>query len=312
MEKEKKMPKIALGAWAWGMDGTFGDSYSVESLRPVYDAAMKKGLNLWDTAFVYGMGTSEKILGELIRDTSKDELIISTKFTPQCDDGTPETMQHMIDGSKERLGIDVVDVYWIHNPMDVEKYTPMIAPLYKSGQIRQVGLSNHSLAEIKRAEEILTKEGVKVSAIQNHYSLLNRSSEDSGILEYCKQNDMDFYAYMVLEQGALGGKYSASNPFPAGSDRANTYNPMMEKIDQLNKLIKEIADKYDASVAQIATAWAIGKGTLPIIGVTKVSQVEEAVKTASIYLTADEIKLMEDTADTLGLSTIRYWEKEMK
>lgn len=157
---------------AWGMDGTFGDSYSVESLRPVYDAAMKNGLNLWDTAFVYGMGTSEKILGELIRDTSKDELIISTKFTPQCDDGTPETMRHMIDGSKERLGIDVVDVYWIHNPMDVEKYTPMIAPLFKSGQIRQVGLSNHSLAEIKRAEEILAKEGVKVSAIQNHFSLL--------------------------------------------------------------------------------------------------------------------------------------------
>ena len=312
MSETKKMPAIALGAWAWGMDGTFGDSYTVESLKPVYEAAMKNGLNLWDTAFVYGMGTSEKILGELMKDTPKDDIIISTKFTPQCEDGTPDAMQHMIDGSKERLGVDVIDVYWIHNPFDVEKYTPMIAPLYKSGQIRQVGVSNHSLSELKRAEEILAAEGVKISAVQNHFSLLNRSSEKSGILDYCKKKGMDFYAYMVLEQGALGGKYSSTNPFPAGSDRANTYNSMMAQIDQLISVMKEIADAHQASVAQIATAWAIGKGTLPIIGVTKASQVEDAVKTAQIKLSEAEIKHMEDTADALGLSTIRYWEKEMK
>lgn len=312
MSETKKMPPIALGAWAWGMDGTFGDSYTVESLKPVYETAMKNGLNLWDTAFVYGMGTSEKILGELMKDTPKDGIIISTKFTPQCEDGTPDAMQHMIDGSKERLGTDVIDIYWIHNPFDVEKYTPMIAPLYKSGQIRQVGVSNHSLAELKRAEEILAAEGVKISAVQNHYSLLNRSSEKSGILQYCKERGMDFYAYMVLEQGALGGKYSSANPFPAGSDRANTYNPMMAQIDQLILIMKEVADEHQASVAQIATAWAIGKGTLPIIGVTKASQVEDAVKTAQIKLSETEIKRMEDTADALGLSTIRYWEKKMK
>ena len=168
----------------------------------------------------------------------------------------------MIDGSMQRLGVDMIDVYWIHNPFDVEKYTPMIAPLYKSGQIRQVGVSNHSLSELKRAEEILAAEGVKISAVQNHFSLQNRSSEKSGILAYCKEKGMDFYAYMVLEQGALGGKYSSANPFPAGSDRANTYNPMMAQIDQLAAVMKEIADVYQASVAQIATAWAIGKGTL--------------------------------------------------
>ena len=117
---------------------------------------------------------------------------------------------------------------------------------------------------------------------------------------------------MVLEQGALGGKYSSANPFPAGSDRANTYNPMMAQIDQLILIMKEVADEHQASVAQIATAWAIGKGTLPIIGVTKASQVEDAVKTAQIKLSETEIKRMEDTADALGLSTIRYWEKKMK
>ena len=312
MEETKKMPPAALGAWAWGMDGTFGDTYTVENLKPVYEKAMENGLNLWDTAYVYGMGTSEKILGELIKDTPKEELIISTKFTPQCEDGTPEAMQHMIDGSKQRLGTDVIDVYWIHNPYDVEKYTPMIAPLYKSGQIRKVGVSNHSLAELKRAEEILAAEGVKIEAVQNHFSLLNRSSEKSGILDYCHEKGMDFYAYMVLEQGALSGKYSTENPFPEGSDRAKTYNPLMGKIDELIAVIKKIADAHDASVAQISEAWAIGKGVLPIIGVTKVSNVEDIIKTAQIDLTEDEIKLMEETADKLGISTIRYWEKEMK
>ena len=87
---------------------------------------------------------------------------------------------------------------------------------------------------------------------------------------------------------------------------------MMSQIDELIAVMKEIADKHDASVAQIATAWAIGKKTLPIIGVTKVEQVEDAAKSASIELSEEEIRKMENKADELGLSTIRYWEKEMK
>ena len=75
--------------------------------------------------------------------------------------------------------------------MDVEKYTPMLIPLAQSGQIREIGVSNHSLAEIKRVDEILGKAGLKVFAVQNHYSLLNRSSEESGILDYCKENGID-------------------------------------------------------------------------------------------------------------------------
>lgn len=114
---------------AWGNDGTFGDQYAAADLKDVYAAAMKQGLNLWDTAVVYGMGTSENILGELTKDTPQKDLILSTKFTPQIEDGTAEAMQNMLNGSKERLHADVIDIYWIHNPMDVEKYTPMLIPL---------------------------------------------------------------------------------------------------------------------------------------------------------------------------------------
>jgi len=309
---EKKLPKIAMGAWAWGNDGTFGDHYAAADLKDVYSAAMKQGLNLWDTAVVYGMGTSENILGELTKGTSQEDLILSTKFTPQIEDGTADAMQNMLNGSKERLHTDVIDIYWIHNPMDVEKYTPMLIPLAKSGQIRQIGVSNHNLAEIKRANEILGAAGLKISAVQNHYSLMNRSSETSGILDYCKENRITFFAYMVLEQGALSGKYDTAHPFPTNSDRGRTYNPVLPQIEKLTAEMKKVADAHSATVAQIATAWAICKGTLPIIGVTKVHHVEDAAKAVQIELTSEEIQRLERTADETGVSTILYWEKAME
>ena len=212
----------------------------------------------------------------------------------------------------ERLNTDYIDIYWVHNPMDVEKYTPMIIPLAKRGQIKEIGVSNHNLSEIKRANEILNAEGLKISAVQNHFSLLNRSSETSGILEYCKGNDITFYAYMVLEQGALTGKYDTAHLFPENSDRANAYNPILGEIEKLVAVMKETGEKYNASAAQIATAWAICKGTLPIIGVTKTGHVTDAVKAADIVLTEDEIKTMENMADSIDVSTIRYWEKIME
>ena len=176
------LPKIALGAWSWGAgaaggDQVFGNHLFEEELKPVFEKAMECGLNLWDTAAVYGEGTSERILGNFVKDVRRDSVILSTKFTPQIAGSSPDAMQEMIDGSKERLHTDVIDVYWIHNPVDAPKWTPDLIPLAKSGQIKTIGVSNHNLAEIKRANEILAAEGLKISAVQNHYSLLHRSSE---------------------------------------------------------------------------------------------------------------------------------------
>ena len=310
---QKSLPKVALGAWAWGNDGTFGGTLTAESLRPVFDAAMNAGLNLWDTAYVYGMGQSEKTLCALIRDLPRDSCLISDKFTPQCADPTAENaVTALYETSAKLLGTDYMDFYWIHNPMDVPKWTEKLVPLAKSGKIGKIGLSNHSLDEIKEAVAILEKEGLKISAIQNHYSLLNRSSETSGILDYCKENGITFCAYMVLEQGALSGKYDTQHPFPEDSDRGRTYNPMLPELEKLNAALKEIADRHGVSVAQLPVAWAIAKGTLPIIGVTKVNQVEDAVQAASLELSQDEIQAMEALGDQAGLNVIRYWEKEMK
>ncbi len=316
MSENKTLPKIALGAWSWGKgavggDQIFGNHLLEKDLKPVFDLAMSNGLCLWDTAAVYGEGTSEKILGNFIKNISRKDIIISTKFTPQIVSDSPNAMQEMLNESKNRLNTEIIDLYWIHNPMDVEKWTPKLIPLFQSGQIKSVGVSNHNLAEIKRANEILGEADIKISAVQNHYSLLHRSSEKAGIVDYCKEHNITFYSYMVLEQGALSGKYNQENPFPQGSSRAVYYNSILQKLEILVDKLKQIGEKYSASPAQIAIAWAIYKGTLPIIGVTKVSQVEEAAKAINIKLNNDEIKYLELLSDEAGVNTLRDWEKNM-
>ena len=312
-QNQLELPKIALGAWAWGNDGTFGNTLKEEDLHPVFEAAMAQGLNLWDTAYVYGMGTSEAVLGRLLKDTPRESYLVSTKFTPQCADPLADNaVTEMYEGSVKRLGTDFMDFYWIHNPVGAPKWITELIPLAKSGKIGKIGVSNHSLAEIKEAEAILEKEGLHISAVQNHYSLLNRSSETSGILDYCKEKGMVFFSYMVLEQGALSGKYDRQHPFPEGSDRAKTYNPVLGQLEALNAGLKEIADRHNIGVAQVPVAWAIAKGTLPIIGVTKVSHVEDAAKAGSIVLSLEEIDAIEALADKANINAVRMWEKEMK
>ena len=316
MSKNSVMPRIAMGAWSWGAgaaggDQVFGNHLSEADLKPVFDRAMELGLNLWDTAAVYGEGSSEHILGDFVRSAGPENVILSTKFTPQIADGTAQAMQHMIDGSKERLHTEVIDLYWIHNPMDVERWTPDLIPLLKSGQVKAVGVSNHDLNQIKRANEILGAEGFRVSAVQNHFSLLHRSSERAGILDYCKENHITFFAYMVLEQGALTGRFDTEHPFPAGTGRGEAYNPHLKELEQLIAALREVGARHSATPAQIATAWAIAKGTLPIIGVTKVKQVEEAAAAAQIRLSMDEISHLEELGDVAGVHTLREWEQEM-
>ena len=307
------LPKIALGVWAWGNDGTFGNDTTADSLKPIFDTAMANGLNLWDTAYAYGMGTSEKVLAGFLKELPRDSFLVSDKFTPQCANGKPTAMADMIKMQLKLMELDRFDIYWIHNVWDAPHWTDELAKYYEGKEdVPLLGVSNHNLAEIKQANEILKSHGLKLSAVQNHLSLINRSSEDSGILAYCKENGITFFSYMVLEQGALSGKYDTKHPMPLGSDRAQTYNPLLPKLEVLNAELRKLAEKYGVGPAQIPVAWAIAKGTLPIIGVTKENQVLDAVKAAGITLSAEDTQRLEKLADSLELNVIRFWEKEMK
>lgn len=312
-----KESKIALGTWAWGAgafggDSVFGNKTDEETLRPVFEAAMKAGLNLWDTATVYGMGESERILGTFVSHEKREHVLVSTKFTPQIAEMYENSVEKMAAASMERMGLDYIDIYWIHNPMDVERWTPGLIPLLKSGKVKRIGVSNHNLDEIRRADEILAKEGFKVSAVQNHFSLLYRSSEKAGILDYCKQKGIEFWAYMVLEQGALSGKYGKEHPLPAESDRGRRYNPVLDRLEALTNGMRSVGERYGISCSQVGIAWAIAKGALPLIGATKERHVLEAAEAAKVKLSQAEVEQLELLADATGVDTRGEWEHTME
>ena len=307
-----KDSKIILGTWSWGSgavggDQVFGNHLEMEQLKPVFEAGMQAGLNVWDTATVYGMGASESILGELAKAYPRKEVVLSTKFTPQIAPDTADAVTELMENSLKLLQTDYIDMYWIHNPADVERWTPGLIPLLQSGKVKRVGVSNHNLAD-----EILAEAGFHVSAIQNHYSLLYRSSERGGVLDYCLQHGIQFWGYMVLEQGALSGKYNTQNPLPAESDRGRKYNPVLPQIENLTNAMKTIGEKYGASCSQIGIAWAIAKGVMPIIGATKTHHVLEAAEAAKIHLTTDEVKELEVLAEATGVDTRGSWEHSME
>ena len=309
-----EMPKIALGAWAWGNDGTFGGKQDENVLKEVFDTAMANGLCLWDTAYAYGAGQSEKVLGRFVKGLPRGSFMISDKLTPQVMDASSQTpVKDMLDMQLSLMGLERFDIYWIHNTSGAPEWTRKLAEFFEGKEDAPlIGVSNHNLSEIKEADKVLREHGLKLSAVQNHYSLINRSSESSGILKYCRENGMTFFSYMVLEQGALSGKYDSSHPMPEGSARAKTYNPLMDKLEVINAELSKIAAKHGVITAQIPVAWAIAKGTLPIIGVTGKKQVEDAVKAMNVKLSDDEIGTIEDTAERQGIDAIRFWEKEMR
>lgn len=131
----------------------FGNNLSAKDLKPVFDTAMKNGLNLWDTATVYGMGSSESILASFVKQCPREQVAISTKFTPQITPDSPGAVEEMLDASLKRFETDYVDIYWIHNPADVERWTPGLIPLLKKGKVKRVGVSNHNLAGIETQQK---------------------------------------------------------------------------------------------------------------------------------------------------------------
>lgn len=133
------MTNIILGTWSWGAgmfggDSVFGVHTDEQTLKPVFNAAEEAGVRTWDTATAYAMGESERILGTFISGKDRSKFTISTKFTPQLAEMYNNSVETMADASMERMGIDYIDIYWIHNSADVERWTPRIDTVAEIGQ----------------------------------------------------------------------------------------------------------------------------------------------------------------------------------
>ncbi|MDG3141535.1 aldo/keto reductase [Streptococcus suis] len=308
---------IIIGTWSWGSGGfaggdtVFGHQLEAQDLTPVIDLAMTNGINTFDTAYAYANGQSESILGELLAAYPRDSFRISTKFTPQLAQlETSNPVITMLEGSLKRMKIEAVDLYWIHNSSDIDKWTPYLVDAVKTKKIKSIGVSNHNLEQVKRVVEILKPHGIRLSAVQNHFSLLYRQSIDDGLLDYCQENGIDFYSYMVLEQGLLSGKYDEQHLLPAGSRRGERFNHFFPQLRHLLEQLKDLATKYHVTSAQIAIAWAMAKGTSPIIGITSKEQVQDLIAVKQLQLTPIELQQLEELAIQSGVDTRGGWEGE--
>ena len=267
MNENKK--EVMIGTWAWGpgMNGSklvFGKSYDESVLRDTFEKATKLGFLKWDTAAVYGMGSCEKLLGGFIN--GRKDIFLSTKYFP-TKKYKAGSLTDSFNESMERLQLKSADIFWLHAPKNIEENLSEAVPLMKDGRIKSIGISNVSMENIKTAERYLEKNGLKLGAVQNHFSLLRNDQQP--IIDYCNSKGIQYYAYMVLEQGALTGRYNAKNHFPTFSMRGFAFpKSKFKKIEDLLNLMKTIANKYGIDESQIPILWAIAKGAIPIIGIT--------------------------------------------
>lgn len=302
---------VMIGTWAWGSgyNGSkmiFGKGYDEQILKDTFEKAVSLGFTKWDTAAVYGMGSCERRLGNFIK--GANDIFISTKYFPNKKFKS-EDLENSFNESMERLGLKSADLFWIHKPNNLLLNLNEAVPLMKDSRIRSIGISNVSMKDIKDAEEFLGQHGLKLGAVQNHFSLLR--SDQQPIIDYCKQRGITYYAYMVLEQGALAGRYNAKDHFPTLSMRNFAFpKSKFRKIEGLLNMMKEIADKYGIDRSQIPILWAIAKGAVPIVGITKPSYVEKLADALKIGLTDEEVISLTEEAGKTGIRQQGSWEPQ--
>ena len=305
------MKDVLIGTWAWGpgMNGTrmvFGNKQDPQALKESFEEAVKLGFLNWDTAAVYGMGSCEKFLGGLI--AGHDEIFISTKFMPSKK-YKKGALVKSFEESMSRLGRTYADLFWIHVPNALEQNLSEAVPLMKDGRIKSLGVSNVSLAHIKLAQEILAKEGLKLGAVQNHFSIIRNDQQP--IIDYCNENGIKYYAYMVLEQDALAGHYSYDNPFPAFSFRSFLFpRKNFKKIEALLACMRDVASKYSIDPSQVPILWVIAKGANPIVGITKPSHAKKLAAAIDVELTPEEVDMITKEAAATGIRQQGSWEPQ--
>ena len=303
--------EVMIGTWAWGpgFNGSkqvFGNNYDEEILRETFEVAVNLGLTRWDTAAVYGMGSCEKLLGKFIN--GRDGIFISTKFFPdkKFREGALEKSFHE---SMTRLNLKSADLFWIHKPNNLTKNLQEAVPLLQDGRIRSIGISNVSLKDIRTAEDILSREGLSLGAVQNHFSLLRNDQQP--LIDYCNSKGITYYAYMVLEQGALAGRYNVTCPFPLLSMRRLAFpKSKFRKIESLLKLMEQTALKYNIDKSQIPVLWVIARGAVPIIGITKPVYAERLAEALQVDLTPEEIEQLTSEAAATGIRQQGSWEPQ--
>jgi aryl-alcohol dehydrogenase-like predicted oxidoreductase len=292
--------QFGTGTWAWGdrLFWGYGRGYNDDDLRAVFNASLNAGIDLFDTAEVYGQGRSETLLGQFILESGR-QVRVATKFMPYPWRLSRRSAQRALRGSLKRLGREKVELYQIHMPfppLKIETWVEALSDLAQSGLIGAVGVSNYDRDQTQRAYDILIRQGIPLASNQVEYHLLNRKIEKNGLLKHCQELGVTVIAYSPLGQGLLTGKFTPENP-PRGV-RSRYGAKLLVKIQPLLKLMRQIsADHAGKTPGQVALNWVMCKGTFAIPGAKNLRQMEENAGALGWELTLDEVAALDEASD---------------
>jgi aryl-alcohol dehydrogenase-like predicted oxidoreductase len=310
----------AQGLGCMGMSEFYGTGDQAEAERTVR-RALDLGVTFLDTADMYGPFTNERLVGQAIAGR-RDEVTLATKFGNERGEdgsfrginGSPEYVHRACDASLQRLGVDVIDLYYQHRvdtSVPVEDTWGALKELVEAGKIRHAGISEAAPDTIRRAHAVQP-----VTALQTEYSLWTRDPEDDGVLATCAELGIGFVAYSPIGRGFLSGQIRSLDDLAA--DDFRRHNPRFQgeafaKNLELVDRVREIAEAKGVTATQLALAWVMAQSgragnpsIVPIPGTKRVSYLEENAGAADVELTEDDLRALDEAAPAGATAGDRY------
>ncbi|THH00720.1 hypothetical protein EW026_g1867 [Hermanssonia centrifuga] len=304
---------IGFGAMGLGTISSYGPTTSMEERLALLDAVYESGCTNWDTADVYG--ECEDVLGTWFKRSGKrNEIFLATKFgfvfrETMGIDGSAEYVKAAFSKSLQRLGVDTIDLYYLHRPdptVPIEITVGAMAEFVKAGKVKYLGLSECSAQTLRRAHAVHP-----ISALQIEYSpfILDIEDEKVGLLKAARELGVAIVAYSPLGRGLLTGSIKSPGDFPEGDFRGIVPRFSKENFPNILKIVeglKAIGDRHGATSGQVSLAWLLAQGdVIPIPGTKKIKYLKENVGALKLKLTEKdvaEIRAIAEAADLPGES----------
>ncbi|MHC5374491.1 aldo/keto reductase [Enterococcus sp. LJL120] len=301
--------KICLGAMSFGDPVNWFHKWVLEedASRPIIKGSLDLGINFFDTANVYSIGRSEEILGAALKDyADRDKIVLATKVHQKMFDGpnggglSRKHIMSQIDQSLKRLQTDYVDLYIIHRwdyTTPIEETMEALHDVVKAGKARYIGASAMHAFQFQAANNVAEKNGwTQFVSMQNHLNLIYRE-EEREMIPYCESKGIALTPYSPLASGRLARNNNETSKRLETDDTARSkYDKTAEQDQLIIDRVGELAERYGVSRVEISLSWLFSKPTLaaPVIGATKLSHVETAVKAVDMKLTPADIAYLEE------------------
>ena len=299
---------VCLGCMSYGMPGQGNHPWTLDedSSRPFIQRALELGINFFDTANVYSLGSSEEILGRALRDFARrDEVVIATKVHGRMRPGpngaglSRKAIIQEIDASLRRLGTDYVDLYQIHRwdrRTPIEETMEALHDVVKAGKALYVGASSMWAWQFSKALHVAdTHNWTPFSTMQNHYNLLNRE-EEREMMPLCADRGIGVIPWSPLARGKLTRPWDASTERSETDEFGKSLYGQLESDRAVVETVAKVAGDRGVPPAQVALAWVLHKPpvTAPIIGATKMHHLDDAVAAVDLRLSSEEISRLEE------------------